>query len=42
MNERGKDEERVWRLSETVMDANESYIHAFSLGVFYILDFICK
>lgn len=32
MNERGKDEERVWRLCETVMDANEPYIHASNFG----------
>lgn len=34
MNERGKDEERVWCLCETVMDANEPYIHASHFGCF--------
>lgn len=38
MNEKGKDEEREWRLSETVMDANEPYIQTSNLGVLNILD----
>lgn len=39
MDERGKDKERVWRLRETVMDANGPYIHASNLGcVFTFLD----